>query len=181
MLPLLAALIVIQVAPPNEPRRAASDAHVSAPPIITPHRGGVASASLAVRLADADDGERARSRTPRPATPLPATSSVGLVASTGEHRGHRPLGRGLPTRAAAPQRDAQGPECPLPLMPARLRRILETDVVATLAGQISEDFVEPRSRRGSTPPRSARRRPSTSSPDASVELWMRRARAQTRE
>jgi hypothetical protein len=42
-------------------------------------------------------------------------------------------------------------ECPLPLMPARLRRILETDVVATLAGQISEDFVEPQSRRGSTP------------------------------
>lgn len=36
-------------------------------------------------------------------------------------------------------------------MPARLRRILETDVVATLAGQIAEDFVEPRSRRGSTP------------------------------
>jgi hypothetical protein len=40
---------------------------------------------------------------------------------------------------------------PLPLVPARLRRVLETHVVATLCGQIAEDLVEPEARRGSTP------------------------------
>jgi hypothetical protein len=39
---------------------------------------------------------------------------------------------------------------PLPLVPARLRRVLETHVVATLCGQIAEDLVEPVVRRGST-------------------------------